>query len=117
IRPIDLVVVNLYPFEQTIARPDVTLPQAIEQIDIGGPAMLRASAKNYTHLTVLCNPNQYNTYCEQLRQNPNQPTLEFRQACAIQAFSHTATYDQAIATYLSNPTPPQPSTTPSATSA
>ncbi|HBL11947.1 MAG TPA: bifunctional phosphoribosylaminoimidazolecarboxamide formyltransferase/inosine monophosphate cyclohydrolase [Cyanobacteria bacterium UBA11162] len=110
IRPIDLVVVNLYPFEQTIARPDVTLPQAIEQIDIGGPAMLRASAKNYTHLTVLCNPNQYNTYCEQLRQNPNQPTLEFRQACAIQAFSHTATYDQAIATYLSNPTPPQPST-------
>lgn len=100
IRPIDLVVVNLYPFEQTIAQPDVTLPEAIENIDIGGPAMLRASAKNYAHLTVLCNPSQYDAYLEELRQHRGEPSLEFRQGCAIQAFSHTATYDQAIASYL-----------------
>lgn len=100
IRPIDLVVVNLYPFEQTIAQPDVTLPDAIENIDIGGPAMLRASAKNYAHLTVLCNPSQYDTYLEELRQHGGEPSIEFRQGCAIQAFSHTATYDQAIASYL-----------------
>lgn len=102
IRPIDLVVVNLYPFEQTIAQSGVTLPEAIEQIDIGGPAMLRASAKNYAHLTVLCNPSQYDAYLEELRQQGNEPSIEFRQACAIQAFSHTAAYDQAIASYLSN---------------
>lgn len=101
IRPIDLVVVNLYPFEQTIAQSGVQLAEAIEQIDIGGPAMLRASAKNYAHLTVLCNPSQYDAYLEQLRQQEGKPSLEFRQACAIQAFSHTAGYDQAIASYLS----------------
>ena len=69
IRPIDLVVVNLYPFEATIAKADVTLADAVENIDIGGPAMLRASAKNFQHLTVLCNPNQYADYLEQLRQH------------------------------------------------
>src|SRR4028119_458107 len=79
IRPIDLVVVNLYPFEQTIAQPGVQLAEAIEQIDIGGPAMLRASAKNYAHLTVLCNPNQYDAYLEELRQAKGVPSLEFRQ--------------------------------------
>lgn len=101
IRPVDLVVVNLYPFAETIAKANVTLAEAIEQIDIGGPAMLRAAAKNYPHLTVLCNPNQYEAYLTQLRQEGNSPTLEFRQACAIAAFSHTAAYDSAIATYLS----------------
>lgn len=100
ILPIDLVVVNLYPFEETIAKPDVTLSEAIENIDIGGPAMLRASAKNYAHLTVLCNPSQYETYLEQLRQHEHQPSLEFRQSCAIEAFSHTGDYDRAIASYL-----------------
>jgi phosphoribosylaminoimidazolecarboxamide formyltransferase/IMP cyclohydrolase len=100
IRPIDLVVVNLYPFEQTIAQPGVQLTEAIEQIDIGGPAMLRASAKNYAHLTILCNPNQYDAYLEELRKQGNEPSIEFRQSCAIQAFSHTAAYDQAIASYL-----------------
>ena len=100
IRPIDLVVVNLYPFEQTIAQPGVQLAEAIEQIDIGGPAMLRASAKNYAHLTILCNPNQYDAYLEELRKQENEPSMEFRQSCAIQAFSHTAAYDQAIASYL-----------------
>jgi len=104
IRPIDLVVVNLYPFEQTIAKPGVTLADAIEQIDIGGPAMLRASAKNHAHLTVLCNPNQYDIYLEELRKNNGEISLEFRQKCAIAAFSHTGNYDQTITAYLSNQT-------------
>ena len=102
IRAIDLVVVNLYPFEQTIAKPGVTLADAIEQIDIGGPAMLRASAKNHAHLTVLCNPDQYNTYLEELRQNGGEAALEFRQKCALETFKHTANYDRAIANYLSS---------------
>ncbi len=104
IRPIDLVVVNLYPFEQTIARAGVTLAEAVEQIDIGGPAMLRASAKNFSYLTVLCNPSQYASYLEALRQHEGVPPLEFRQAAALQAFRHTAAYDRAISTYLAQQT-------------
>lgn len=100
IRPIDLVVVNLYPFEQTIAKPGVTLDEAVEQIDIGGPAMLRASAKNFKYLTVLCNPAQYEGYLQELRQGSGETSLAFRQAAAQQAFWHTAAYDTAIATYL-----------------
>ncbi|MCL6434686.1 MAG: bifunctional phosphoribosylaminoimidazolecarboxamide formyltransferase/IMP cyclohydrolase [Leptolyngbyaceae cyanobacterium HOT.MB2.61] len=100
IRPIDLVVVNLYPFEQTIAQPDVSLAEAIEQIDIGGPAMLRASAKNFAHLTVLCNPCQYGDYLEELRWNQGEASLAFRQKCALAAFRHTGAYDRAIAAYL-----------------
>lgn len=102
IRAIDLVVVNLYPFEQTIAKPGVTLADAIENIDIGGPAMLRASAKNHAHLTVLCNPDQYNTYLEELRQNGGEVSLKFRQKSALETFQHTANYDRAIANYLSS---------------
>ena len=101
IRPIDLVVVNLYPFEHTIARPDVTEEEAIEQIDIGGPAMLRAAAKNFQHLTVLCNPGNYHDYLRELRQNQGEAPLNFRKVCAQRAFWHTAAYDRAIATYLS----------------
>jgi phosphoribosylaminoimidazolecarboxamide formyltransferase / IMP cyclohydrolase len=101
IRPIDLVVVNLYPFEETIAKPGVTLPEAVEQIDIGGPAMLRAASKNFAHLTVLCDPAQYEEYLHELRQNNGTASLEFRQKCALKGFSHTASYDQAIAAYLS----------------
>ncbi len=100
IRPLDLVVVNLYPFEQTIAKADVTMADAIENIDIGGPAMLRAAAKNHAHLTVLCSAEQYGPYLEALRGSEGQVPLEFRQACARAAFWHTASYDQAIATYL-----------------
>lgn len=100
IRSIDLVVVNLYPFEQTIAQANVTLAEAIEQIDIGGPAMLRASAKNFTYLTVLCNPSDYDAYLQELRQNGGKTRLEFRQARALQAFLHTAAYDRAISDYL-----------------
>lgn len=100
IQPIDLVVVNLYPFEQTIAQPGVSLADAVEQIDIGGPAMLRASAKNFAHVTVLCNPAQYDEYLTELRQGDGQVSFEFRRACALAGFSHTAKYDAAIATYL-----------------
>ncbi|MEH2387956.1 MAG: bifunctional phosphoribosylaminoimidazolecarboxamide formyltransferase/IMP cyclohydrolase [Nostoc sp.] len=100
IRPIDLVVVNLYPFEETIAKPGVTLSQAVEQIDIGGPAMLRASSKNFAHLAVLCDPAQYEEYLEELRQNNGEASLEFRQKAALKGFSHTASYDQAIAQAL-----------------
>ncbi|NET72153.1 MAG: bifunctional phosphoribosylaminoimidazolecarboxamide formyltransferase/IMP cyclohydrolase [Sphaerospermopsis sp. SIO1G2] len=99
IRPIDLVVVNLYPFEETIAKPGVTLADAVEQIDIGGPAMLRAASKNFAHLTVLCNPDQYDGYLQELRGNDS-PSLEFRQQCALKGFLHTASYDNAIAAYL-----------------
>lgn len=101
IRPIDLVVVNLYPFEETIAKPGVTLSEAVEQIDIGGPAMLRAASKNFAHLTVLCDPAQYEEYLQELRHNNGTASLDFRQKCALKGFSHTASYDQAIAAYLS----------------
>ena len=101
IRAFDLVVVNLYPFEQTIAHPDVTLPAAIEQIDIGGPTLIRAAAKNHAFVTVLCDPEQYAAYLQQMEDNSGEVTPGFRQACARQAFWHTATYDQAIANYFS----------------
>lgn len=100
LRAFDLVVVNLYPFEQTIAKPDVTLPEAIEQIDIGGPTLIRAAAKNHAFVTVLCDPKQYPIYLEQMAENGGEVAPGFRQDCARQAFWHTATYDQAIASYL-----------------
>ncbi|MFN6570158.1 bifunctional phosphoribosylaminoimidazolecarboxamide formyltransferase/IMP cyclohydrolase [Dendronalium sp. ChiSLP03b] len=101
IRPIDLVVVNLYPFEETIAKPSVTLAEAVEQIDIGGPAILRASSKNFAHLTVLSDPAQYDDYLQELHQNNGEASLEFRQKAALKGFLHTSSYDQAIASYLS----------------
>lgn len=104
IRPIDLVVVNLYPFEETIAKEGVTLPEAIEQIDIGGPTLLRAAAKNFAHLTVLSNPSQYDAYLQELRQNDGEASLEFRQKCALAGFQHTAAYDRSISAYLEGQT-------------
>jgi phosphoribosylaminoimidazolecarboxamide formyltransferase / IMP cyclohydrolase len=101
IRAIDLVVVNLYPFTETIAKPHVTLAEAIEQIDIGGPAMIRASAKNFAHLTVLTNPAQYTNYLTEIATSGT-ATLEFRQARALEAFAHTAAYDRAITDYLAH---------------
>ena len=98
IQPLDLVVVNLYPFEQTIAQPQVTVAEAIEQIDIGGPALLRAAAKNFAHLTVLSHPLQYSDYLQELRQG--KPSLAFRQTRAREAFTLTFSYDRAIATYF-----------------
>ncbi|MDJ0704859.1 MAG: bifunctional phosphoribosylaminoimidazolecarboxamide formyltransferase/IMP cyclohydrolase [Leptolyngbyaceae cyanobacterium MO_188.B28] len=105
IRPFDLVVVNLYPFEQTIAKPSVTLPEAVEQIDIGGPTLLRAAAKNHAYLTVLCHPDQYEAYLSEIRQHQGEASPEFRSACARKAFWHTATYDLAIANYLTDHPP------------
>lgn len=105
IRPFDLVVVNLYPFEQTIANPNITLAEAIEQIDIGGPAMLRASAKNFAHLTVLCHPKYYDTYLEELQQNNGEASLTFRQKMAGETFALTNAYDQAIASYFASLSP------------
>ena len=100
IRPLDLVVVNLYPFEQTIARPNVTVPEAIEKIDIGGPTMIRAAAKNFKYLTVLCSPSQYDRYLTECQQSNGEPSLEFRQKMAGAAFAHTNSYDRAISNYF-----------------
>ncbi len=108
IQAIDLVVVNLYPFEQMVqaqqaqgdTTSDAALVEAVEKIDIGGPTMLRAAAKNFAHLTVLCNPNQYEGYLEELVQNQGKASLEFRKQCALTVFNRTAAYDQAIAAYL-----------------
>jgi phosphoribosylaminoimidazolecarboxamide formyltransferase / IMP cyclohydrolase len=97
----DLVAVNLYPFAQTVAKPGVTLADAIENIDIGGPAMIRATAKNFSQLTVLCNPSQYPAYLAALQENDGVIPLTFRQARALEAFEHTAAYDAAIVAYLS----------------
>jgi phosphoribosylaminoimidazolecarboxamide formyltransferase / IMP cyclohydrolase len=102
IRPLDLVVVNLYPFEQTIAKEGVTVAEAIENIDIGGPAMLRAAAKNFAHLTVISNPKYYDTYLEELRANQGKNSLEFRQKMAGETFALTNAYDQAIASYFAS---------------
>ncbi len=114
VRGFDLIVVNLYPFVATISKPDVTVAEAIENIDIGGPAMLRAAAKNYQHLTVISNPKRYEAYLEELRSTGGQPSLSFRQTCALETFTLTADYDQAISAYLAgineekvSPLPPQ----------
>ena len=98
IRPLDLVVVNLYPFEQTIAQDNVTVADAIEKIDIGGPAMIRAAAKNFANLTVLCDPSLYDTYIAEL--SKGKVSLEFRQKMAEIAFKRTFAYDGAISNYF-----------------
>lgn len=105
IRPIELVVVNLYPFEETIAKPGVTVAEAIEQIDIGGPAMLRAAAKNFAHVTVICQPQRYEEYLTELKEKEGKTSLEFRQKVAGEAFAMTNAYDGAIAAYFASLTP------------
>ncbi|AHE99599.1 bifunctional phosphoribosylaminoimidazolecarboxamide formyltransferase/IMP cyclohydrolase [Thioalkalivibrio paradoxus] len=100
IEPIDLLVVNLYPFEATVARAGCTLDEAIENIDIGGPAMLRAAAKNHRDVTVLTDPGQYPAVVEALQQEQAIPgALRFQ--LAVAAFDHVARYDAAISNYLS----------------
>ena len=101
IDPIDLVVVNLYPFEQTIRRENVTIDQAIEQIDIGGPAMLRAAAKNYRHTVIVVNPDRYPSLLEELTKNSGAVSYQTRFELAREAFQHTATYDSIVAAYFS----------------
>ncbi len=99
IKPIDLVVVNLYPFEQTVARPGVTLEEAIENIDIGGPSMLRSAAKNHESVTVVVDPADYTAVAEQIREHGN-TTLELRRKLAAKVYARTAAYDAAIAAHL-----------------
>lgn len=105
IEPFELIVVNLYPFEQTIAQTGVTVAEAIEQIDIGGPAMLRASAKNFAHVTVISNPDYYHEYLQELRGHQGEATLAFRQKMASLTFSSTASYDRAISSYFQSLSP------------
>jgi phosphoribosylaminoimidazolecarboxamide formyltransferase / IMP cyclohydrolase len=99
IKPIDLVVVNLYPFEQTTSRPNVTLAEAIENIDIGGPAMLRSAAKNHEAVTVVMDPGDYAEVADQVKAMGN-TTLELRRTLAMRVFARTSAYDAVIATHL-----------------
>lgn len=96
---IDMVCVNLYPFRQTIAKEDVTMADAIENIDIGGPSMLRSAAKNYRDVTVVCDPNDYNLIIEEIKENGN-TTLDTRLKLSAKAYTHTAEYDMCIAGYM-----------------
>ena len=99
IETIDLVCVNLYPFRETIAKPDVTMEDAVEHIDIGGPSMLRSAAKNWESVTVVCNPSDYSTIISEIKATGN-TTRETRLALSAKAYTHTAEYDMAIATYM-----------------
>jgi phosphoribosylaminoimidazolecarboxamide formyltransferase / IMP cyclohydrolase len=100
ITPIDLVVVNLYPFEATVAKPGVSLHDAIENIDIGGPSMLRSAAKNHESVTVVVDPADYAQVAEQIRSEGG-TTLEVRRTLAAKVYARTAAYDAAIAAHLS----------------
>ena len=99
---IDIVAVNLYPFKETVAKPDVTLADAIENIDIGGPSMVRSAAKNYKDVAVLTNPNQYGIYLDAMNGNISSVTVdELRKQFMLEAFKHTAEYDAAISAWMS----------------
>jgi phosphoribosylaminoimidazolecarboxamide formyltransferase/IMP cyclohydrolase len=100
IAPVDVVVCNLYPFAATIARPDVSQAEAIEEIDIGGVTLLRAAAKNFESVVVLCDPADYFAVLAALQ--GGEANVEARQRLALKAFRHTAAYDAAIATWLSS---------------
>lgn len=99
IETIDLVCVNLYPFRETIAKPNVTMEDAVEHIDIGGPSMLRSSAKNWESVTVVCNPADYATILSEIKAGGN-TTRETRLQLSAKAYTHTAEYDMAISTYM-----------------
>lgn len=107
---IDLVVVNLYPFEETAAAPDATLEAVIEQIDIGGVALLRAAAKNFCHVAVICDPADYEPVISEIK-TQGEVSVETRRHLAVKAFSHTALYDAAIQSYLASRQIPLPETT------
>jgi len=100
IEPIDLLVVNLYPFRETVSRPDCSLVDAVENIDIGGPAMLRAAAKNHDAVAVVVDPQDYQPLIEALDDNGGEVPSNMRRRLAAKAFGHTASYDAAIASYL-----------------
>jgi len=103
IGPIDLVVSNLYPFAQTIAQTNITLDEAIEKIDIGGPALIRAAAKNFPHVLVVVSPEDYNELLQMFNNYGGHVPLEYRQKLAVKAFQHVSYYDALIAQYLRLP--------------
>ena len=98
--PIDMVVVNLYPFEATVAKPSCTLEEAIENIDIGGPSMLRAAAKNYPYVTVIVDPVDYKTVLEEMKKSGGAVSKETNFRLAKKVYALTARYDTAISKYL-----------------
>ncbi len=98
--PIDMVVVNLYPFEATVAKPSCTLAEAIENIDIGGPSMLRAAAKNYPYVTVIVDPVDYRTVLDEMKKNGGVVSKETNFRLAKKVYALTARYDTAISKYL-----------------
>lgn len=102
IQPIDMVVVNLYPFEKTTQQPGVNLTEIIENIDIGGPAMLRSAAKNYQSVAVICNPKRYAQVIDDLKKNQGALSQDLMRQLGVEVFGHTSKYDAAIYNYLSN---------------
>src|SRR5258706_8222936 len=100
IEPIDLVIVNLYPFEETIAKDGVSLEEAVENIDIGGPAMIRSAAKNWRDVAVVTDSQLYLEVIDELKENDGFLSLETRQRLAALAYTRTASYDLAISSYL-----------------
>ena len=100
IESIDLVCVNLYPFEKTVAKPGCTFAEAVENIDIGGPTMIRSSAKNHAFVAVLTDPAQYQSIIDQMKANDASLTAATRSKLALAAFTRTAEYDRAISEYL-----------------
>ena len=97
---IDIVAVNLYPFAETVAKPDVTLAEAIENIDIGGPSMVRSAAKNYRDVAVMTNPNQYGIYMDSIKGNISIKPETLRKQFMLEAFKHTAEYDNTISNWM-----------------
>ena len=102
IEPIDMIVVNLYQFEKTVAKEGVSLEEAIENIDIGGPTMLRAGAKNFKYITVVTDPSDYELVIKEMKENNGETTLKTRFLLAKKVFELTSKYDAAIIEYLSN---------------
>ena len=118
VAPIDLVVVNLYPFRETVADPATTLEEAVEQIDIGGVALIRAAAKNFHAVTIVTDPGRYAGLVEEMRRSGGEVSLETRRGLAAEGFAHTSGYDTAIQAYLAGGAGPaaSPSGSPSPTS-
>lgn len=100
----DMIVVNLYPFKETISKPDVTIEQARGNIDIGGPCMIRASAKNFLRVASVVDPDDYSSIISEMKVNNGRTSLALRFRLAQKAFSHTASYDRIIADYLGSQT-------------
>ena len=100
ISPIDVVIVNLYPFQETISKKDVAFEEAIENIDIGGPSLIRGAAKNFKSVCVLTNPDQYEKFIEEIESNNGSTSFDYRKSLAFKAFSFVSSYDSAIASFL-----------------